>query len=125
MSRKVYLRDDGDAQFVGIGYDVPHLVLCVEAAITDIIGQVQATINPNLKLLGILPTMVDNTAMSKDTRKVFEDNYGELVFPMNISRSVTAAYSSKEKKALCFKANSKLGEEYRQFADEVVRRITA
>lgn len=67
-------------------------------AITDIIGQVQATINPNLKLLGILPTMVDNTAMSKDTRKVFEDNYGELVFPMNISRSVTAAYSSKEKK---------------------------
>ena len=94
-------------------------------AITDIIGQVQATINPNLKLLGILPTMVDNTAMSKDTRKVFEDNYGELVFPMNISRSVTAAYSSKEKKALCFKANSKLGEEYRQFADEVVRRITA
>ena len=64
-------------------------------AITDIIGQVQATINPNLKLLGILPTMVDNTAMSKDTRKVFEDNYGELVFPMNISRSVTAAYSSK------------------------------
>lgn len=94
-------------------------------AITDIIGQVQATINPNLKLLGILPTMVDNTAMSKDTRKVFEDNYGELVFPMNISRSVAAAYSSKEKKALCFKAYSKLGEEYRQFADEVVRRITA
>ena len=56
---------------------------------------------------------------------MFEENYGELVFPMNISRSVTAAYSSKEKKALCFKANSKLGEEYRQFADEVVRRITA
>lgn len=94
-------------------------------AITDIIRQVQATINPNLKLLGILPTMADNTAMSRDTRKVFEDNYGELVFPMNISRSVTAAYSSKEKRALCFKANSKLGEEYIQFADEVVRRITA
>ena len=67
-------------------------------AITDIIGQVQATINPNLKLLGILPTMVDNTAMSRDTRKIFEENYGELVFPMNISRSVTAAYSSKEKR---------------------------
>lgn len=94
-------------------------------AITDIIRQVQATINPNLKLLGILPTMADNTAMSRDTRKVFEESYGELVFPMNISRSVTAAYSSKEKRALCFKANSKLGEEYIQFADEVVRRITA
>lgn len=94
-------------------------------AITDIIGLVQATINPNLKLLGILPTMVDNTAMSRDTRKIFEENYGELVFPMNISRSVTAAYSSKEKKALCFKANSKLGGEYIEFAVEVVRRITA
>lgn len=94
-------------------------------AITDIIHQIQSTINPELKLLGILPTMADNTAMSKDTRKVFEDIYGELVFPMNISRSVTAAYSSKEKKALCFKANSKLGGEYIEFADEVVRRITA
>lgn len=93
-------------------------------AITDIIGQVKATINPNLKLLGILPTMADNTAMSKDTRKIFEDNYGELVFPMNISRSETAAYSSKEKKALCFKANSKLGEEYRQFANEVIFQIS-
>lgn len=45
-------------------------------AITDIIGQVQATINPNLKLLGILPTMVDNTVMSRDIRKIFEENYG-------------------------------------------------
>ncbi len=94
-------------------------------AITDIIQQIQLTINPNLKLLGILPTMADNTAMSRDTRKIFEDSYGELVFPMNISRSVTAAYSSRDKKALCFKANSKLGSEYRQVADEVVRRVTA
>ena len=29
-------------------------------AITDIIGQVQATINPNLKLLGILLTIADD-----------------------------------------------------------------
>lgn len=94
-------------------------------AITDIIQQIQLTINPNLKLLGILPTMADNTAMSRDTRKIFEDSYGELVFPMNISRSVTAAYSNRDKKALCFKANSKLGSEYRQVADEVVRRVTA
>ena len=68
--------------------------------------------------------MADDTAMSKDTRKIPEDNYGEFVFPMNISRSVTAAYSSKEKEALCFKANSKLGEEYRQFANEVIFQIS-
>ena len=92
-------------------------------AITDIIEQVQKGINPNLKFLGILPTMTDNTAMTRDTQKVYEEEYGSLIFPNGISRSVTAAYSSRDKKALCFKANSKIGEEYKAFANEVERRI--
>lgn len=92
-------------------------------AITDIVGQVQHSINPELKFLGILPTMADNTAMTKDTRQEYDNSFGQLIFPMNISKSVTAAYSSRDKKALCFKANSKIGSEYRMFAAEVERRI--
>ncbi len=42
-------------------------------AITNIIEQVQRGINPNLKFLGILPTMADNTAMTRDTRKIYEE----------------------------------------------------
>lgn len=93
-------------------------------AITDIVGQVQQSVNPNLRFLGILPTMADNTAMTRDTRQEYDNTFGELIFPMNISKSVTAAYSSRDKKALCFKAGSKIGEEYRMFAEEVERRIT-
>lgn len=92
-------------------------------AITDIVGQVQQSVNPNLKFLGILPTMADNTAMTRDTRREYDNSFGELIFPMNISKSVTAAYSSRDKKALCFKASSRIGEEYRMFAAEVERRI--
>ena len=75
--------------------------------------------------VGISSFLVVHLILAHTFGTIFEENYGELVFPMNISRSVTAAYSSKEKKALCFKANSKLGSEYIEFADEVVRRITA
>lgn len=92
-------------------------------AITSIIKQVQSGINPNLKFLGILPTMSDNTAMTRETKKFYEETFGEKVFPKSISRSVTAAYSSRDKKALCFKANSKIGSEYKAFAEEVERRI--
>ena len=92
-------------------------------AITNIIEQVQKGINPNLKFLGILPTMADNTAMTRDTRKIYEEIYGDKVFPVSISRSVTAVYSSRDRKALCFKENSKIGNEYKAFAEEVERRI--
>lgn len=83
----------------------------------------QRGINPYLKFLGILPTMADNTAMTKDTQKVYEETFGDKIFPVSISRSVTASYSSRDKKALCFKNNSKIGGEYKAFAEEVERRI--
>lgn len=92
-------------------------------AITDIVEQVRQSVNPDLKFLGILPTMADNTAMTRDIRQEYDDSFGELIFPMNISKSVTAAYSSRDKKALCFKASSRIGEEYRMFAAEVERRM--
>lgn len=92
-------------------------------AIMNIIGQVQRGINPNLKFLGILPTMADNTAMTRDTQQIYEETFGEKIFPVSISRSVTAAYSSRDKKALCFKESSKIGNEYKAFAEEVERRI--
>lgn len=92
-------------------------------AITDIVEQVRQSVNPDLKFLGILPTMADNTAMTRDIRREYDDSFGELIFPMNISKSVTAAYSSRDKKELCFKASSRIGEEYRMFAAEVERRM--
>lgn len=92
-------------------------------AILNIIEQVQRGINPNLKFLGILPTMADNTAMTRDTKKFYEEMFGEKVFSTSISRSVTAVYSSRDRKALCFKENSKIGSEYKAFAEEVERRI--
>lgn len=94
--------------------------------LTDIISQVKSTVNPSLSILGILPTMVDNTTvMSRETEAALRDIYGETVFENRISRSVDAAYSSQTGKSLCLEKNSKhskLGEEYKALAEEVVKR---
>ena len=92
-------------------------------AVTNTISQIQKTINPNLEFLGVSPTMVDNTAMTRDTSQEYKETFGEKVFPTGISRSVTASYSSRDKKALCFKNSSKVGLQYKTFAEEVERRI--
>ncbi len=64
-------------------------------ALTALIGQVQNTINPTLKLLGILPTMVDNTTVSKNALNMLsKDNLGKR-FSTEIHRSVEAAKSSE------------------------------
>lgn len=92
--------------------------------LTDIIQQVKNTVNPKLNTLGILPTMVDSTNMSRTTAYNLRNNeiYGKLVFENKISRSVNAAYSSSEGKSMCLDRNSKLGEEYKALAKEVADR---
>lgn len=93
--------------------------------LTDIIAQVKSTVNPKLDILGILLTMVDNTNVSRETELSLRNKYGEKAFETKISRSVDAAYSSESGKSLCLETNSKhtkLGEEYKALAVEVVKR---
>ncbi|MCH5199730.1 MAG: ParA family protein [Oscillospiraceae bacterium] len=89
--------------------------------LTDVIEQIKGTLNPSLEIIGILPTMLDNTNMSKDTINELTEQYSEHLMNTRISRSVEAAYSAEKCKSLCI-GNTRLGEEYKALASEVLMR---
>lgn len=87
------------------------------SALTSLVKQVQATIKPELKLMGILPTMADNTKVSNNALNSLELNYNN-VFKTVIHKSVEAAKSSESGVALC-RTKNKLGMEYLELAAEI------
>lgn len=87
-------------------------------ALDNFIEQIKNTIKPNLDVLGILPTMVDNTNMSRSILAKLEERYKDKVFKTTISKSVEAANSSESGVALPL-SRHKLGDEYRSLAKEV------
>lgn len=88
--------------------------------LNGIIEQIQSTINPNLKIMGVLATMTDNTKVSKRIVVQLKDTYGDKLYNTVIHRATQAAESSKKHKSLCLFSNSKLGDEYKTLADEIV-----
>ena len=93
--------------------------------LTGVITQIQETINPDLKILGVLPTMVDRTNASKRVVEQLESIYNNTLFGTQIHRATQAVESTKQHKALCLIKGSKLGEEYIACADELSKRIGA
>lgn len=90
-------------------------------ALNALYEQIRAAINPNLQMLGILPTMVDRTSVSKKALAELHDKYGDMLFETQISKSVEAAKSSENGTPLCMTAH-KLGMEYDELAQEVLSR---
>lgn len=91
------------------------------ASLTNICDQVRDTINKDLKYCGVLATMFDNTNMSKTTSESLQNEYKTLMFDTVIHKSVEAANSTERNKSLCLN-KTKLGEEYKKLAEEVMRR---
>lgn len=90
-------------------------------ALNALYQQIKTAINPKLSMLGILPTMVDRTRVSKESLAELSEKYGETVFETSISKSVEAAKSSVSRTPLCL-TDSKLGTEYERLAMEVLKR---
>ena len=84
-------------------------------------SQVKAAINPKLEILGILPTMVERTTVSRTIYDSIVDQYESKMFDTYISKSVDAAKSSESGIPLC-KTKSKLGTEFTKLAQEVLSR---
>ena len=87
-------------------------------ALTELYEQIRSTINPALKLAGILPTMADFTNVSRNALKSLADR-SDKVFDTVIHKSVEAAKSSESGNALC-KTKNKLGDEYKALAEEIL-----
>ena len=65
--------------------------------------------------------MLDNTVMTRDTINSLTEKYSNTLMTSRISRSVEAAYSAQKCRSLCLDS-SKLGEEYKSLADEVIEK---
>ncbi len=83
---------------------------------------IQTNLNPNLKLLGVLLTMYDNTNMSKAVYGSLKNQFYDVLFDTIISRSVEATNSTYAQKSLVSQKNSKLGKQYIQLANECLER---
>ena len=88
-------------------------------ALTELLSQIQSTINPQLELMEILPTMVDNTTVSRNAFETLSERYDGKVFKTVIHKSIEAAKSSESGNALC-RTKNRLGEEYVALADELI-----
>ena len=82
---------------------------------------VKANTNPKLDLIGVLPTMVDRTKVSRTAIDTLNEKYGEMLFRTSISKSIEAAKSSENGTPLCLTVH-KLGQEYDELAQEVLSR---
>lgn len=90
-------------------------------ALNALYEQIRTAINPNLNMVGVLPTMVDRTKVSKASLDALGEKYGSTLFETSISKSVEAAKSSENRLPLCMNS-SKLGNEYEKLAMEVLSR---
>ena len=91
----------------------------------NIVARVKRQLNRDLKVGGILLTLVDNrTKLPTTIRKEIEDNFGDIVrlYDTQIPFAVkTAESTSKGKSIFAYDKNSKVAEAYSQFAREVLR----
>ncbi|MDY3050692.1 MAG: ParA family protein [Parvimonas sp.] len=87
----------------------------------ETITKIKKYVNSNLNILGILPTMVDNTNMSKEVIEYLKENYANKLLDTHISRLVEASESTAFKISLV-KMNKRLGKQYTELANEILRK---
>ncbi len=91
-------------------------------SLLQICNQIKDTLNRDLKILGIVPTIVEEqTNMSKRTLEMLEETYPDIVCKTMIHKSVTAANSTEKNRSLCLNKN-RLGDEYKALAVELFER---
>ena len=90
-------------------------------ALTQLHSQIVATVNPELADPLILPTMVDNTIVSKNALTALSERYSGTLLNTVIHKSVEAAKSSESGISLC-KNKTRLGEEYKSLSKEIMKR---
>ena len=88
------------------------------------VSKVHKQINPNLKIGGVLLTLVDKrTNLSKQVRDTLEENYGQYVkiYDTEIPKAINTAKSSSTGKSIFeFDKNSPVADSYKNLAKEVL-----
>ena len=89
------------------------------------IGRVQRNTNPNLRISGILLTLVDSrTNLAKEIKKTIQTSYGSKInmFRTEIPVAVSTAESPSQGESIFeYDPKSTVSEAYRKFAKEVLK----
>ena len=89
------------------------------------IGRVQRNTNPNLRISGILLTLVDSrTHLAKEIKKTIQSSYGSKInmFKTEIPVAVSTAESPSQGESIFeYDPKSTVSEAYRKFAKEVLK----
>lgn len=88
------------------------------------IGKVKSKINPNLRVDGVLLTLVDNrTNLAKETKETLQELYGSKlnIFKSSIPLAIKTAESTMEGKSIfSYDKNSKVAKAYSSLSVEVI-----
>ena len=88
---------------------------------------IQENLNPDVKIEGILPTMLDSrTVHAKEAVEILEENFGELVFKSRIKKAIKFAEAPvKGASVLKYDPQSNAASYYRDLAEEVLANESA
>ena len=112
------------AQWVLVPVECEYFSLRGVALLQDTIRKVQERINPDLTLLGVLPTMVDRTVHSREVLERVVEAFGDQVFHTAISRTVKFPETSVAGVPITsYAPTSPAAEAYRRLAREVLARV--
>jgi chromosome partitioning protein len=83
---------------------------------------IQENLNPDVKIEGILPTMLDSrTVHAKEAIEILEENFGDLVFQSRIRKAIKFAEAPvKGASVLKYDSGSNAANYYRELAKEVL-----
>lgn len=91
------------------------------------IGRVQRNTNPNLRISGILLTLVDSrTNLAKEIKETIQSSYGSKInmFKTEIPVAVSTAESPSQGESIFeYDPKSTVSEAYRKFAKEVLKNV--
>jgi len=121
LGRRVLLVDFDPQHSLSVGLNVSFALRGV-ALLDDIIKKVQINTNPELKLLGILPTMFDRkTVHSREVLERISEAFPEKVFDTTIARTVRFPETTVAGEPITSYASSSVGAaSYRRLAREII-----
>lgn len=108
-----------------------HLLIPIQASyfalegtddLLETVEKVRSRSNPDLRLLGVLITMVDKrTVIAKDSMSQIKELFGKKIFKTIVSKSVRLEESPAYKESIfTFAPNSKGAKEYQKLAEEIL-----
>jgi chromosome partitioning protein len=94
------------------------------ARLREVVGLVEKRLNPGLKVVGILPSMVDSrTTLSREVLAEIRGYFGAAVFGTAIRRNVKLAEASSHGRTVFeYASDSNGAADYAALAEEVLRR---